>query len=351
MKLKAILTAALLCCTGNGLKSQCLRPEYLKDGDKVAVLSPAFHMKNDTTLQRAMTVLAEWGLQPVLGEHTNLCERADIGTGKTDHYAGSDSQRASDLLRALRDPEIKAIICTRGGYGAMKLLDMIPSEEFKRNPKWLVGYSDITALHAGTLKAGVMSIHGNMCGSIGRKAGPQEDDMLVKDILFGVLPRYEIHADSLNTEGQTRGRLTGGNLITFAALCGTEYDMLSQERLEHAFQAERPEAYSNDQGFILFIEDVEETMHAIDRMFYLLKMSGKLKNVKGIIFGDFTDCKADLPYSSVNEMLAGYTAELGIPVAFGFPAGHGKLNLPLMVGAEVLLDVRPDGVTVSFEGN
>lgn len=332
--MKRIIASLFIVALAFNAAAQAVRPDFLKAGDKVAILSPSYQMKSDAAITRACEVLKEWGLQPVMGEHTNIADRAGIGSEKADHYAGTDEQKVSDMLAALRDPEIKAIICTRGGYGAMRLLDMIPSSEFSEHPKWIVGYSDITAVHAATLKAGVMSVHGNMCGAIGRKAGPQQDDLILKDLLFGILPRYEIVADSLNTLGNATGKLVGGNFITFSVLCGSDYDMLA-----------------DDEDIILFIEEVEESMHAIDRMFQTLRIHGALSHVKGIIFGDFTDCGNDLPYESVNEMMSYYTRELGIPVAFGFPAGHDSVNLPLIEGATVSLDVRSDGVTISFEGN
>ena len=330
---KFVVTAVLLFMAvqpitthGQGPKKplKCVAPAYLKAGDKVALISPSYYSSMETALAAANT-LRGWGYEPVIGPN--------VGKKYLEHYAGTVEERLADLHWALKDPDIKAIICLRGGYSTLHLVEGLPLKELAASPKWLIGYSDITTLLSMEACAGVMSIHGVMgCNITGSGSiHGEQSRMLLCDLLKGQVPRYELPAHKENILGWASGTLVGGNLATFAPLLGTQADAIGKTDI------------------ILFVEEVEETYHNIDRLFNMLKMSGVLAHCKGIILGDFTDCKNDVGYESVEAMLREYIAPYNIPLLCGFPAGHEKVNLPLVIGAPVTMDVRADGATLSFD--
>ncbi len=329
------IVALLLCivsCSKDGqvdnatVLLSCMAPAFLSPGDKVALISPSYFTPMENVDTTAM-VLREWGLVPVVGQN--------VGETYLGKYAGTPKERLSDLLWALHDPTIKAILCNRGGYGTIQLVDLLPLKEMTDNPKWLIGFSDITTLHGMENRAGVMSIHGTMSSLIAPHHGKDLSSTLVRDILMGTIPQYEIPPHPQNRYGKASGVLVGGNICTFAPVIGTAADVTAGEDL------------------ILFIEEVEENMHNIDRLFNTLILNGILERCKGVILGEFTDCAANLDYESVEEMLVSYLKDYGIPVCCGFPGGHGDVNLPLIMGAPVELEVTPEGSTLSFdiEGN
>ena len=330
---KFLVTAVLLFMAvqpitthGQGPKKplKCVAPTYLKAGDKVALISPSYYSSMETALAAADT-LRSWGYEPVIGPN--------VGKQYLEHYAGTVEERLADLRWALKDPDIKAILCLRGGYSTLHLVEGLPLKELVASPKWLIGYSDITTLLSMEACAGVMSIHGVMgCNITGSGSiHGEQSRMLLCDLLKGQVPRYELPAHKENILGWASGTLVGGNLATFAPLLGTQADAIGKTDI------------------ILFVEEVEETYHNIDRLFNMLKMSGVLAHCKGIILGDFTDCKNDVGYESVEAMLREYIAPYNIPLLCGFPAGHEKVNLPLVIGAPVTMDVRADGATLSFD--
>lgn len=325
-----LLTTVGLCSCA---AQRTIAPSYLKKGDKVAIVSPAYNLP-DSIVDLACARIREAGLEPVVGVHVSSQYPSEAGRA---HYAGPAYERAEELTDAYSNPEIKAIICARGGYGTIQTLQKMDLKTIKSNPKWLVGYSDITALHLASVKAGVMSIHGNMCNNLASETAGEdtlgttaEGNRAMLDLLMGKLPEYCIESDEFNVGGKAKGRLIGGNMITFMTMMGSSYDCFTKG------------------DCILFIEEVEESMHAIDRLFNMLLMQNRLKNIVGIIFGDFTDCGDEFAWKSVEEMLNQYTKNLGIPVCFGFPAGHGNLNLPLIEGAEISLTVSEDNTTIQF---
>lgn len=289
-----------------------ITPEYLKNGDKVTIVAPAFCMPMDTLIS-ACDILRGWGLVP---EYSDLvfssCQKflPDL-----EQYSGTEAERSADLTSALLS-DSKAIICARGGYGSAHLTGILERGIFAGHPKWLVGFSDITALHALSLSDGVMSIHGPMCASLNGD---------LRDILFGKLLECETFKADFCVEGNASGTLVGGNMITLASLSGTRTDMLAHKDI------------------VLFLEEVGESFHAIDRQMRVIAGSPLFKNVKALVFGEFTDCVRDLPYASVEDMLYEYVRNLGIPVAFGFPAGHGSVNVPFIEGSEVQLSVDSIG--------
>lgn len=313
---RIILILAIAAATSCG---RAVRPQPLHKGDRVAIVAASYWMP-DSTVSKACDRLREFGLEPVVADNVSW-QMPVSDTVNRSYYAGTPAQRADGLLRALKDDSIKAIICSRGGYGAIQTLQELDIREFRRHPKWIVGYSDVTALHLACVKAGVMSIHGNMASSLAAGGLEEEGNREMLEVLMGKRPRYEIQASPYNVEGEASGVLVGGNMITMMTLLGSDYDCIA------------------DRDCILFIEEVEESMHAIDRLFNMLSLQGKMKHIKGIVFGEFTDCGTEFAYVSVEEMLSAYTSGLGIPVAFGFQAGHGDLNLPLVEGSPATLTV------------
>lgn len=295
-----------------------VRPPYLKEGDKVALISPAYWVPEEAILQAA-EVLISWGLQPVVGPHTTSLN--------VDAYAGTADERAADLLWALEDDSIKAIFCSRGGYGSMHLLNRMPLEYYRQHPKWLVGHGDITILLYAIACEGVMCVHGPMAFQIASKQEPAIT--ITRNILFGALPQYKVPSSPYNRCGHAEGILVGGNLSSYAAITGTKYHLPAK------------------QDIILFVEEVEEPLHAIDRLFYMLRLQQDFERVKGIIFGTFSSIRFDLQYGSVEQMLIAHLHDLEIPVCCGFPVGSNSC-LPLIEGAPCSLDVTPDGTVLSF---
>ena len=298
----------------------CVKPDYLKAGDKVALISPSYFTPMEN-VEKTADVLRGWGLEPVIGPN--------VGKVVDGKYAGTVAERVSDIRWALDDPSIKAIICNRGGYGTIQLIDQLTLAELKASPKWLVGFSDISTLHGLLTRAGVMSIHGTMSSFL-TKGGTDATSTLMRDLLLGKVPRYEIPAHKQNITGKASGLLVGGNVCTFAPNLGTQADATMGKNL------------------ILFVEEVEESMHNIDRQMRILQMNGVLDRCKGIILGEFTDCGTEFTYESVEAMLHELLKDYDIPVLCGFPGGHGDVNLPLVMGADVTIDVRADGATLQF---
>lgn len=254
--------------------------------------------------------------------------------GKLDagKYAGTAQERADDFIEALKDTSIKAILSNRGGYGTIQLVDLIDLKLVTDNPKWLIGFSDITTLHAMETKAGVMSIHGTMSSFIVKTRGKDDNSTLLRDLLKGTVPTYKVPKHKFNQKGKAEGILVGGNMATFVPLVG----------------ASDIDVFSSD-GIILFMEEVGESLHNIDRMFNALELHGVMENVKGVILGEFEDSGTDLNYETTEEMLSKYLKKYNIPVLCGFPAGHGDVNVPIVMGAKVKMDVTDNGATLAFD--
>ena len=307
--------------TDHQASRHCVKPNYLKAGDRVALISPSYFTPMEN-VEKTANVLRSWGLEPVIGPN--------VGRVYADRYAGTVEERVSDIRWALNDTSIKAIICNRGGYGSIQLIDQISLGEWGAHPKWLVGFSDITTLHGLLTRAGVMSIHGTMSSFLAA-GGTDETSTLMRDLLMGRVPCYKVPAHPQNIEGSARGILVGGNICTFAPNLGTQADA------------------TLGRDIILFIEEVGESMHNIDRQFNILAMNGVLDRCKGVILGEFEGCGSEFSYENVEEMLRQYILKYNIPLLCGFPAGHGDVNLPLVMGAPVTMDVRSDGATLQFD--
>ena len=323
-----ILCGALLSCNKektdpeNGIvKLQCEKPAYLVEGDTVALISPSYYTPMES-VELTAEVLRGWGLTPIIGPNVDK-----IYQGK---YAGTVEERVSDLRWALNRPGVKAIICNRGGYGTIQLINQLSYNDFKANPKWLVGFSDITTLHGLESRAGVMSIHGTMSSFLAA-GGTDTTSTLMRDLLMGQVPRYELPAHPQNIVGQAHGILVGGNLCTLAPNLDTQADATMADNL------------------ILFIEEIGESMRNIDRQFNILALNGVLDRCKGVVLGSFVSCGSEFDYESVEAMLRSYLTAYDIPVMCGFPAGHDDINLPLVMGAPVTMDVRADGATLQFD--
>jgi muramoyltetrapeptide carboxypeptidase len=323
--LLASLAMTLLCCAREISPEAvltCVQPPALQPGDKIALISPAY-FTSKANVDTASAILRAWGFEPVLGPN--------VGKEYLGYYAGTDQERLADLKWALKDKSIKAILCNRGGYGTIHLTRMLPLQKFAAHPKWLIGFSDITTLHGMANRAGVMSIHGTMCSLMAKSHGVGMTNTLLRDLLSGTVPQYEVPAHPLSIPGHAQGTLVGGNLSTFSPVLGTEADATLAG------------------GIILYIEEVEEDMSHIDRMINTLVLNGVFDRCQGVILGEFTDCEANLQIDSVEELICGYLRDRNIPVLCGFPAGHGDVNLPLILGAPVTLDVRDTGATLTFD--
>ena len=309
-----------------GIELSCVQPPFLSPGDTVALLSPSYYtpMENVYAAER---VLRNWGFVPVIGPN--------VGKQYRGNYGGTPQERLSDLRWALEDPSVKAIICNRGGYGTIRFVDMIPPEMMGSHPKWLVGFSDITTLHEIENVSGVMSIHGTMGSFLAKSDGVDPSSQLMRDLLTGTLPYYVVPPHKENIKGKASGVLVGGNLCTFTPILGSSADAL------------------RGKDIILFIEEVEEDMSHIDRLVNMLVINGVFDRCKGVILGEFTDCKANLGFDSVEQMICSYLKRYGIPVCCGFPGGHGDVNLPLVMGSVVDMEVNGSGATLSFrmDGN
>jgi len=302
-------------------------PEFLEVGDKIAVISPSSVPGKLNIIDSAKRVLEGWGFSTVEGKYARTNYRT---------FAGTAEQRCSDLLWALRDPSVKAIICTRGGYGSANVLTMLPIDTLKKYPKWIVGYSDVTGYLSAEVRAGNMSIHGNMCGHLADTGGTDQSSLWLRDMLMGKMPRYEVPGNVLNHPGKASGILVGGNMCVYGDIADTPYDFL-----DHKF--------IDNKDIVLFIEEVGEPFSRIDRMFQHLILRGVMDKIKALIVGRFDDCKPSRGYNNVWEMIEEYAGSYNIPVCYDFPVGHDEnWNYPLMEGCPVTLNVAKERVTLEF---
>ena len=307
----------LLLLMGEKDKEIIIAP-YLKAGDRVALVSPAYWVP-EMVIMQAAEVLREWGLQPVIGPHTTSLN--------VDAFSGTADERAADMLWALEDDTIKAIFCSRGGYGSMHLLNRIPLEKFRQHPKWLIGHGDITMLLYAVAATRTLCIHGPMGFQIASQQEPTTT--ITRNLLMGILPQYVIPGNPYNRCGHAEGILMGGNLSSYAAISGSKFQM------------------SEDQDIILFIEEVEESLHSIDRLFYMLRLQNSFERVKGIIFGAFNSIRFDLQFGSVEQMLIAHLHDFEIPVCCGFPVGSNSC-IPLVEGAPCSLSVTSENSVLTF---
>lgn len=293
-------------------------PLSLSRGDNIAILSPA-GATNSNNAEIAAQVLSGQGYTPRIYPHA---------LGRCGSYSGSYADRLNDLSDALLDPGIKAILCSRGGYGAVHLLETLDKLPLRRNPKWLIGFSDISCLHALMAKHGIASLHAPMTKHLAAHNGEDEDSRALFGILRGEKQKFHFPAHILNKPGTASGILVGGNMAVLSALMGTPYDIYRH-------------------GTILFIEDVSEPVYKVERMMYQLDLAGVLSRISGLIVGRFTNYSAEADSESMEEMISRIMNPYRIPVAFEAPAGHVDHNIPLVESAPATLEVTPVGVTIT----
>lgn len=318
-----ILAVVLWLGCGMALAQGLLRPASLAPGDKVAIISPASACK-EKYITGACEVLREWGYVPVVSAHAK---------GKHGSFSGTIAERKGDLEVALMDPEIKAILCSRGGYGSVQELCEMDLGIFAKYPKWIIGYSDITAIHGATTSQGVMSLHGPMGEHLTKFAGSDSCSRALRGILAGKMPHYKVAADCRNRNGKASGLLLGGNLALLNSFTASPIDMLSR--------------YA-DSDVILFVEDVGESLERLNRLFYTLKVNGTLGRIKGLIVGSFSDVKYTPDFAHVYDMVESIVDGYDFPVAYGFPVGHTDANYPMPEGAWVTLTVDGNGAELAF---
>lgn len=288
-------------------------PAPLHKGDKIAICAPASKI-DPKVVEKALPVLKQMGWRVEVMPHT-------LGTSGS--YSGTDAERLADLRTALTDPEVRAVICARGGYGVVHLMEELDKLPLRDDPKWVVGFSDISALHALMASKGIASIHSSMCAGI-KEGVDNEDNKALFDILQGDRPVHIFDSHDYDRQGIATGRLKGGNLAVIADLIGTPYDIIEPDT-------------------ILFIEDVSEPVYKIERILYQLKLSGVLGKLKGLIVGQFTDYKPDSNYRDMETMIHKMVADYNYPVAFNVPVGHVDHNIPLIESATITLKVSPSG--------
>lgn len=299
------------------LKMIC--PPYLQKGDTVAITCPAKKLPNGIT--DAVRLLESWGLKVLLGETV---------TASYNQFAGDDVLRTRDFQSLLDDDSVKAIFAARGGYGTIRIIDRLDFSKFASQPKWIIGFSDITVLHSHLYaNFQALSIHGQMPLTIpdGTKASLES----LRKALFNEPLEYNYQSQAPNISGQSEGVLIGGNLTLLVMMGGSVSEM-------------------DFAGKILFIEDVGEYLYSIDRMLWNLKRAGKLAQLRGLVVGGFTDLKDnDVPFGqTAEEIIREHVQEYGYPVCFNFPAGHIEDNHALVFGKTVHLKVDQQQVHLSF---
>ena len=297
-------------------------PPFVNPGDLVSIAAPA-RWVDPADIQKFLSFLEQVGLQSMVGSIHQ----------KHHQYAGEDKARLDNLQQMLDHPDIKAIFCARGGYGTMRLLNKIDLKGFARHPKWVVGFSDITALHACLqMRIGVASIHAAMPYTF-KDAGGMEEPAAASlfQVLKGEMPWYPIPANTLNRQGNGSGILLGGNLSVLYSLTGTPFQFPTK-------------------GAILFLEDVDEYLYHIDRMMLNLKLAGMLENLAGLVVGGLTDMHDnEVPFGmDAAHIIRAAVEEYEFPVCFDFPAGHIRRNMAMVLGRQVSLEVDEEGSQLTY---
>lgn len=295
------------------MKENIVYPKPLVPGDTIAICSPAGHI-DSKKVEGAVEVLRAQGWNPVVMPHA---------LGSYGNYSGTDEERYSDMRAALTDPSVRAVLCSRGGYGVVHIMDRLADLPLEDDPKWVIGFSDISAMHALMRSKGIASIHSPMAAQI-MKGTSDPDTASLFAILRGDRPAYIFPSHEYDRAGIATGELFGGNLAVLAELINTPYDFIKP-------------------GTILFIEDVAEPIYKIERIMYQLRLSGVLEKLGGLIVGQFTDYKPDDSYEKMETMIRDMVAPYSYPVAFNVPVGHVDHNLPLIESARVTLKVSPSG--------
>lgn len=301
-----------------------IKPKNLKIGDTISIIAPSGVLKDyDEYMYKSISLMESWGLNVVLG--SNIYDSYG-------HFSSSDANRQKDFQNAIDDNKIKAIWCARGGYGAMRIIDKINYDNLLKHPKWVIGYSDITAIHNDIHNLGVESLHGVMSKSLEDISVDDESIKKLKDIIFGKGElHYVIESNKYNITGEASGKLVGGNLTLLQSLLESKSSIDTTNK-------------------IVFIEEVGEYLYHIDRMLHSLKRADYFSKCSGLIVGDFTDIRKNETkfgknlYEIINEIVKEYN----FPVIYGFPAGHGQKNLPLIFGRNVEISVSKNKSEIRF---
>lgn len=294
-------------------------PPYLKKGDTVALVCTARKFTPQEA-QPAIELLESWGLKVKLGKTIGM-DNFQLG--------GTDQERADDFQKMLDDDSVQAIWCARGGYGTVRIIDQIDFSSFLKNPKWIMGFSDVTVLHSHIHNLGVATLHAIMPFSV-----PKAEELAketLREALFGASLTYEIPNSDYNKKGNTKGVLVGGNLSILYSLLGSKSAI-------------------NTENKILYIEDLDEYLYHIDRMMMNLKRNGYFDKISGIIVGGMTDMHDNqIPFGmNAQQIILDVTKEYNIPICFDFPSGHLPDNRALILGKEVLLEVNTQNTKLEF---
>lgn len=297
-----------------------ITPPYLKPGDSIRILSTARRVTPDE-MEPAIEKLSHWGFQVVCGKSLyDTCHQ----------YAGTDENRTQDFQDALDDNKCKAILFARGGYGSLRIADKINFSQFKKSPKWLMGFSDVTVHLIQSLNYNVECIHGPMAIYFYKGLSPDSTEF-VRKVLTGESISYRFGVHPLNRAGECQGELVGGNLSILHNLIGTSSDFNTDKK-------------------ILFLEDLDEYYYHIDRMMVHLKRAGKLDKLAGLIVGSMSQMHDNpIPFGkNAYQVIADSVSEYDFPVAFGFPSGHEEMNHPLILGRKVTMKIFKKGNVLRF---
>ena len=289
-------------------------PPYLKKGSTIGITCPAGYMAAEKA-QTCITALQQWGFTVMVGK--------TLGSNSANYFSGTDEERLEELQAMLDSEAIDAILFGRGGYGVSRIIDKIDFTRFKKKPKWLIGYSDITVFHTHIhTNFKIATLHSPMAAAFNDGVQGNEFIESLRKAITGKKANYKCATHPFNKKGAATGQLAGGNLSLLAHVTGTASDITTRNK-------------------ILFIEDIGEQVYAIDRMLHQLKRSGKLDKLAGLIIGSFTDVKdTERPFGkTVYEVIAEAVKEYNYPVCFGFPVGHCKENYALKEGIQYTLTV------------
>ena len=298
---------------------EMISPKYLQKNDTIAIVSTARKISLEE-IKPAIELLESWKLNVRVGKTIGL---------ENNQFAGTDEERINDFQKMLDDDSVKAIWCTRGGYGTVRIIDLLDFSGYKRNPKWIIGYSDVTVLHSHIHNMGFETLHASMPINIPKNTGETLNSL--KDALFGVDLNYSTKSDKLNKQGKANGNLVGGNLSILYSLLGSETSV-------------------DTSGKILFIEDLDEYLYHVDRMMQNLRRNGYFDKLKGLIVGGLTEMNDNtIPFGkTAKEIIFEICNEYDFPICFNFPAGHIDDNRTLILGRSVQLVVDSAQSIVNF---
>ncbi len=319
------------------MRKEVFIPNSVRKEAKVALIGPATRIKPE--IVEAFVKLYEEHLEEMPGAELIVYPSA-LDAYASGSYAAPLAQRVADFTDAWSRDDVDLVICARGGYGCVQMLDYLSPDFISAHPKWLVGFSDVSALHALLHKCGIASIHGGMAKQLVEDSDSGYDcyRKAFKGLVEAEWPAlaYRVTPHPYNRHGEGRGVLLGGNLAVLNGLAATPFDMMGA---------------ALDEDVILFLEDVSEPIYAVERMLYRLHLQGVLGRAKGILIGQFTEWKSDRNHESMYDMMNERFEEWGIscPVAFDFPVGHNEKNVPLIEGAEATLQVDSDGSCLAMK--